>query len=67
MLNLEHVTSPLRIKSKTTFKSQVASEEDEEQTCLDQMGGGEKLRTTAMQGNMEEEPKSNMDQVIDDT
>jgi hypothetical protein len=48
MLNLEHVTSPLRIKSKTTFKSQVASEEDEEQTCLDQMGGGEKLRTTAM-------------------
>jgi hypothetical protein len=41
MLSPELVTSPPRNKSITTFGSQVVdSEEDEEQTCLDEIGGG---------------------------
>ncbi len=41
-LSRELVTSPPRKKSITTFRSQVIDlEEDEEQTCLDEMGGGD--------------------------
>jgi hypothetical protein len=37
-LSLEHVTSPPRKKSKTTFRSQfVDLKEDEEQTCLNEI------------------------------
>jgi hypothetical protein len=43
MLNLEPITSPLRKKFRTTFKSQVVDlEDDEDRTCLDEMGGGGK-------------------------
>jgi hypothetical protein len=39
-LDHEHVTSPLRNKSITTFKSHVDLEEDEERTCSNEIGGG---------------------------
>jgi hypothetical protein len=59
---------PPRKKSITTFKSQVIdSKEDEERNYLNEMGGegGEKLQTIAIHNNLEEEPKPNLDQVID--
>jgi hypothetical protein len=40
MLSPELVTSPPRKKSITTFESRVVDSEDEEQTCLDEIGGG---------------------------
>jgi hypothetical protein len=41
MLSPKLVTSPLRKKFRTTFKSLINDfEEDEEQTCLDEIGGG---------------------------
>jgi hypothetical protein len=56
------VTSPPRKKYKIIFMSQVIDlEEDEERTCLDGMGGGEKFQTTITQGNMEEELEPNLD------
>jgi hypothetical protein len=60
-LSLQLVTSPPRKKSKTTFGSPINdSKEDEERTCLDEIGGrgGEKFNATTMQGNIEEEPKT---------
>jgi len=62
-LSLQLVRSPLRNKSKTTFGSPVNdSKEDEERTCLNEIEiggrGGEKLNATTMQGNIEEEPKT---------
>jgi len=40
MLNLEPITSPLRKSSGTTFGSLVNDlEDDEEQTCLDDIRG----------------------------
>ncbi len=52
----------------TTFKSQVIdSKENEEWNCSNEMGGegGEKLKATTIQNNLEEEPKPNLDHVID--
>jgi hypothetical protein len=46
-LNLEHVTSPLRNKSRISFESQVVDlEEDEKRTCSNEIvgGGGEELQ-----------------------
>jgi hypothetical protein len=42
-------------------------EEDEEWTYLDEIKGwgGKKLDATTTQGNIEEKPKPNLDQVID--
>jgi len=42
-------------------------EEDEERTYLDEIKGwgGKKLDAITTQGNIEEEPKPNLDQVID--
>jgi hypothetical protein len=57
MLSPKLVTSPLQKKSKTTFGSSVNDyEEDEEQTCLDEIGGrgGKELDVTIIQGNIEE-------------
>jgi hypothetical protein len=41
--------------------------EYEEQTCSNEMGGGggEELQATATHGNLEEEPKPNLDKVVD--
>ncbi len=41
--------------------------EDEERTCSDDIGGGggEELDVTTTQGNIEEKPEPNLDQVID--
>ncbi len=67
-LSLELVTSPLKKKSITTFRSQVVDlEEDEERTCSNEIGdgGGKELHATTTHSNLEEEPKPNLDQVID--
>jgi hypothetical protein len=42
-------------------------EEDEERTCLDEIGGGarEELQATTTQSNLEEKLEPNLDQVID--
>ncbi len=67
-LILEPITTPPRKKSKTTFGSPVNDlEEDEEWTCLDEIGsrGGKKLEARTTQGNIEEEPEPNLDKVID--
>jgi hypothetical protein len=66
-LSPELVTSLPRKKFRTFFGSQVVDlEEDEERTCLDEIegGGGEKLKTMTIQGNMEEQLEPNLDQVI---
>jgi hypothetical protein len=68
MLNFELVTSPPKKKSRTTFGSLVNdSKKDEEQTCSNEIGGkgGEELDAIAMQGNIEEKPKPNLDHIID--
>ncbi len=67
-LSLELVTSPLWKKSRTTSGSKVNdSEEDEEWTCSNEIRsrGGEKLDATTTQGDIEEEPEPNPNQVID--
>jgi hypothetical protein len=67
-LSLEHVTSSLKKKSRTTFESQVVNlEEDEEQICLDEIGGGggEIFYATTTQGNIKKELEPNLDKVID--
>jgi hypothetical protein len=66
-LSLEPVTSLLRNKFKTTFGSPIFNlEEDDEQTCLDDIGGGgrEELNAIATLGNIEEKLKPNLDKVI---
>jgi len=63
-LSPEHLTSPLRKKSKTTFISPLNDlEEGEEQTCSYEIGGrGRKeLDVTTMQGSIEEELEPNLD------
>jgi len=67
-LNLELITSPPRKKFKTTFGSLINdSEENEERTYSYEIGSGrgEEFDATTMQGSIEEEPKPNLDQVID--
>ncbi len=67
-LSPEPITSPLKKKSRTTFGSPVNdSENNEKWTCSDEIGGrgGEKLEATTTQGNIKEELKPNLDQVID--
>lgn len=62
-LSLKPITSPLRKKYKTTFRSHfIDLEEDEEWTCLDKMGGGggEESQNNALR-NMEEKLKPNLD------
>lgn len=61
------VTSPLRKKSRTIFGSLVNDlEEDEEQTCSNEIGGrgGEKFDATTTQDNIEEELEPNLNKVI---
>jgi len=67
-LSLEHVTSPPRKKSITTFGSPIVDlKEDKEGTYLDEIRvrGGEELYAIVTQGSIEEKPKPNLDQVID--
>ncbi len=57
MLGCKSITSPPKKKFITTFMSHVIDlEEDEEWTCWDRMegGGGEKVQTTIIHGNLEE-------------
>ncbi len=57
-----------RKKSRTTIGSPVNDlEDDEEQTCWDDIKGwgGKKLDATTMQGSINEELEPNVDQVID--
>jgi hypothetical protein len=64
MLSPKLVTSPPKKKSIINFRSQVIDlEEDEEQTCSNEMGGGggKKFQTITTHGNLEEEPKPNLD------
>ncbi len=67
-LNPELVTSPPRNKYRIFFRSQVVElEDDEEQTCSNEIGGGgqKEFYVIATQGNIEEEPEPNLDQAID--
>jgi hypothetical protein len=60
----ELVTSWPRKKSRTTFGSSVNdSKEDEEQTYLDEIGGGggKELNATITHANIEEEPEPSLD------
>jgi len=55
-LSIEHVTLPPKKKSKTTFGSSLNdSKEDEERTCLDEIGGrgGQEFDATTTQGSIE--------------
>jgi hypothetical protein len=57
MLGCKSITSPPKNKFITTFMSHVIDlEEDEEQTYSDGMGGGggKKVQTTIIHGNLEE-------------
>jgi hypothetical protein len=61
-----HLTT--KKKTRIIFQSPIVdSKEDEERMYSNEIqgGGGEKLDATAMQGNIREEPKPNLDQVID--
>jgi hypothetical protein len=63
-LCLERITSPPRKKSKTIFGSLINdSEEDGENTCLDEIKGrgGEDIKAIATQASIEEEPEPNLD------
>jgi hypothetical protein len=62
-LSPKPIISPPRKKCKTTFRSHVNDlEEDEEQTCSNDIGGkgGKELDATPTQGNIEEEPEPNL-------
>ncbi len=68
MLSLKLVASPPWKKSMTNFGwSIIDSEKDEARTYSHEIGGrgGEKLDATIMQSNIKEEPKPNLDKVID--
>jgi hypothetical protein len=67
-LNPKHITSLVRKKSRTIFGSSINdSKENEEHTYLNDIGcrGGEEFDVISTQGNIEEEPKPNLDQIID--
>jgi hypothetical protein len=67
MLGPKLVTSPPRKKFITIFGSPINdSEEDEKQTCSNEIGGrgGEELDATTTQDNTEEELEPNLDKVI---
>ncbi len=67
-LSPEHVTSPLKKKSKTTFGSSVNdSKKDKEQTYSNEIGskGGKKLEAIATQGSIKGDLKPKLDHVID--
>ncbi len=65
-LSLEPINSPLK-RSLGLQSSVVDSKEDEELTCLDEIGGGrrEEFNTIITLSSMEEEPKPNLDKVMD--
>lgn len=67
-LSTEPINSPPKNKFRTILKVLIVdSKEDEERTYSNKMGGGdsEEFEAIAMWDNLEEEPKPNLDRVID--
>jgi hypothetical protein len=66
-LSRKPITSPLRKKSRTTFRSPIVDlEEDGEQTCSNEIGGGGgEFFCNNYISNIKEKLKPNLDQVID--